>query len=309
MKRTQTNAAYVIAFAVVLSILAEERAIAQENQTTVDEKCAGPVYTAKEVTHQVRITHKPEVGFTEEARANGVSGTVSVSAVLCGSGRVIDIQVLRGLPYGMTEIVIGSVRHVTFTPAEKDGHRVSQQARFVHHFNTYGGKFIAPDAQQNRLLVEDLMVEGNRRLRDDEIIKHIRTRHGEVYNAEQVQRDLQALLNLSLFDTTQTRVATERGVRGGVIVIFYVKELPIIRDITFTGLKGVTMEEVLKALCQSDSGICKERPFNPAQVIKAKAVIRKLLAARGWLDATVEVQVDELSQVSVALGFVINARK
>src|SRR5437763_9459864 len=76
-------------------------------------------------------------------------------------------------------------------------------------------------SSQQQRLVERVDVEGNRRLRDEDIIYHIQTRAGDPYNPAQVQRDLQALLNLPFFDKTETRVATQPGEKGGVVVIFY----------------------------------------------------------------------------------------
>src|SRR6185369_7639184 len=89
-----------------------------------------------------------------------------------------------------------------------------------------------PPPQQQRI-VENVDIIGNRRLRKDDILYYIQTRPGDPYSVEQVQRDYQTLLSLTFFDKTATRVLTENGPRGGVNIIFAVKELPIIRDLTF----------------------------------------------------------------------------
>ena len=70
-------------------------------------------------------------------------------------------------------------------------------------------------AQQTQRLVESVAITGNRRLRQDDIIYYVQTRPGDPFNQEQVQRDLQAILNLGFFDKTATRVLTEDGARGG----------------------------------------------------------------------------------------------
>src|SRR5919107_4842824 len=62
-----------------------------------------------------------------------------------------------------------------------------------------------PSSQQQKL-VEDVQVEGNRRQRDEDVLYHIQTRKGDVYNPAQVERDLQAFLNPPFFDKTETRV-------------------------------------------------------------------------------------------------------
>ncbi len=244
--------------------------------------------------------------------------------MLCHTGRVTDIQVLKSLPHGLTETSVAAASRAEFTPAEKDGRQVATHIRFEYNFNTVGDGALArpgdsdnnhfpasPSDKYNNRLVEEVLIEGNRRLRDEDIYANIRTRPGDPFNVEQVQRDLQAMLDMSFFDKTETRVAVEEGPRGGVRVVFYVKELPIIRDLTFTfeGLRGVTESEVLGALRESRVNVCKECPYDPAQIARAKEVIRKLLAARGWPEATVDVRVDELSQVSVTLTFVIEERR
>src|SRR5207302_3272420 len=101
-------------------------------------------------------------------------------------------------------------------------------------------------AQQPPRVVENVDVIGNRRLRKDDIIYYIQTRTGDTYNPAQVERDLQTILALGFFDKTETRVTIEDGPRGGVIVTFNVKELPIVRDIQFEGLHSVTESDVLK---------------------------------------------------------------
>src|SRR2546423_3195887 len=157
-------------------------------------------------------------------------------------------------------------------------------------------------AQQQRL-VERVDVEGNRGLRDEDIVYHIQTRAGDVYNAAQVQRDLQALLNLPFFDKTETRVATQEGTKGGVVVIFYVKELPVIRDLTFKGLKSVGEADVLKAFREQRVGVSKESTFDPVKVNNARRVIKELLSEHGHPNATVDANSEEISQTSIALTF------
>src|SRR5207237_4085808 len=158
-------------------------------------------------------------------------------------------------------------------------------------------------SNQQQKLVERVDVEGNRRLRDEDILYHIQTRAGDPYNPAQVQRDLQALLNLPFFDKTETRVATQPGEKGGIVVIFYVKELPVIRDLTFKGLKSVAEADVLKAFREQRVGVSKEATYDPVKVNNARRVIKELLAEHGHPNATVDVNEEEISQTSRALTF------
>ena len=161
-----------------------------------------------------------------------------------------------------------------------------------------------PPAAPTQKLVEDVQVEGNRRMSDEGVLYYVQTRPGDPYNPEQVQRDLQALLALPFFDKTKTSVsANEQGPRGGVVIIFTVEELPVIRDLTFPGMKSVSEADVLKAFRENRVGVSKEATFDPVKAKSAERAIKELLAAKGHPNATVTTEVEQVSAQSVALAF------
>src|SRR5436190_17121651 len=156
---------------------------------------------------------------------------------------------------------------------------------------------IAAPAQQ---VVESVDIQGNRRLRDEDLFYYIKTRPGDVYDPAALERDLKELLSLNFFDKTKTRVLTEDGVRGGVNVIFEVRELPIIRDLQFKGSKAITESDILKKFREDRVGISKEAVFDPVKTNAAKRTLREMLAAKGYPNAKITLQVDEVSATSVA---------
>src|SRR4030095_6040490 len=155
-------------------------------------------------------------------------------------------------------------------------------------------------------IVESVDIIGNRRLRKDDILYYVQTRPGDPYNVDQVERDYQTLLSLTFFDKTATRVLTENGPRGGVNIIFEVRELPIIRDLQFDGLKSVQESDVLKAFRERRVGVSKESIYDPVKVRNAMRVIKELLSDSGHPDATVDERTEEVSATSLAITFVVN---
>jgi outer membrane protein insertion porin family len=155
-------------------------------------------------------------------------------------------------------------------------------------------------------LVESVDIIGNRRLRKDDILYYIQTRPGDPFSEAQVQRDYQTLLSLTFFDKTATRVFTENGPRGGVNVVFEVKELPIIRDLTFEGLKSVQESDVLKAFRERRVGVSKENIYDPVKIRAAQRTIKELLSAGGHPNAVVDVETEEVSATSLAVNFKID---
>lgn len=159
---------------------------------------------------------------------------------------------------------------------------------------------------QQQRVVEDVVFQGNRRNRTADLLYYVQTRQGDVYNEAQVQRDFRALMDLGFFNRTESRVETEEGPRGGVIVTFVVKELPIIRDLQFEGLSSVSESDVLKAFRERRIGIQKENISDPVKLNNAVRVLKELLAAKGHPNATVEVRRDEVSATSEAVTFVVH---
>lgn len=171
---------------------------------------------------------------------------------------------------------------------------------FISVFN------VKSQVQQQQQIVEEVDIQGNRRLRDEDLLYYIRTRPGDVLDPKLLERDLKELLSLNFFDKIATRVLIEEGTRGGVRVIFEVKELPIIRDLRFEGTKAISEADILKTFREKRVGISKEAVFDPVKVNTAKRVIREMLAARGYPNANVTEIVDEVSATSVALTFKID---
>ena len=155
-------------------------------------------------------------------------------------------------------------------------------------------------------IVENVDIQGNRRLRDDDLLYYIKTRSGDTYDPAALERDLRELLSLNFFDKTATRVITTEGVRGGVNVIFEVRELPIIRDLQFTGSKAITESDILKAFREQRVGISKEAVYDPVKARNATRILRELLASKGYPNASVEVKEEEVSATSIALTFDVN---
>jgi len=217
-------------FSIVVTLLMtfgfDAVAIAQGSKIIVnDEKCYGRIYEPKEVTQRPKFGPGTSPDLTAEALSHGVRGRVVLSAVLCRTGKITDIKVVEGLPFGMTERVIEAARQIKFEPAEKGGRRVSEVIRLEYNFGYVGER--RPPAQEPTAgrLIETVEISGLRSRSSREIFAHLKTRPGEPYRQEQVMADLQSLLALGFFDPKETKVRIEEGTRGGINVVFELAEL------------------------------------------------------------------------------------
>jgi outer membrane protein insertion porin family len=153
------------------------------------------------------------------------------------------------------------------------------------------------------VVVEEVEIRGNRRIPRESILYYVQSKPGDRYDLGLAQRDLQAIIQMGLFDPLATKLFVEDGPRGGRIVIFQVKEYPIIRDLQYRGLKSATESEVLTRFKERRVQVSKESQFDPAKANGARIVMRELLAEKGHPDANVSVEVEDISATTVALIF------
>jgi len=91
-------------------------------------------------TRAVIIKHKPLPEYTQSARVNRIAGKVILKMVLSASGEVQNINVVEGLPFGLTGEAIEPARRIEFEPAiHRDGRLLSQWIHVEYVFTSSGG--------------------------------------------------------------------------------------------------------------------------------------------------------------------------
>jgi TonB family protein len=84
-----------------------------------------------------KILYKEKAQYTQEAKDNKVEGQVVLNVVFGSDGQLGDIEVIRGLPHGLTEKAIMAAKQIRFEPAVKDGQPVSVRGNLEFMFNLY----------------------------------------------------------------------------------------------------------------------------------------------------------------------------
>ena len=73
------------------------------------------------------------------------------------------------------------------------------------------------------------------------------SRSGDIYDSEVVQRDAQALRDTGYFDEVHVRVEDDPDTPKGKIVAFVVEERPVIRRITYQGIRSINEAGIINA--------------------------------------------------------------
>ena len=127
---------YLLSLLIGLSISwPADAGLLQEPSGEQAEQKEEKIYTAKEVTRRAVIKSKPAPEYTDEARANGFEGEITVRMVLASSGKGTHVSPMNELPYGLTEEAIKAARRIKFEPALKDGKPVSIYAVINYRFS------------------------------------------------------------------------------------------------------------------------------------------------------------------------------
>ena len=95
------------------------------------------IYTSKEVDQKLQIFRKPTPSYPRGARKYNARGFVILRAILAADETVKHIEVITGLPHGLSESAIDAARQIKFKPAMKDGKPVSSWVELVYQFRVY----------------------------------------------------------------------------------------------------------------------------------------------------------------------------
>jgi outer membrane protein insertion porin family len=84
-------------------------------------------------------------------------------------------------------------------------------------------------------------VQGNRRIESATILAKIKTREGSTFDPARLREDIRTLYQLGHFEDVQVRT---EGFEQGLKVIFWVKEKPLIREISYEGMDELSAESI-----------------------------------------------------------------
>ncbi len=102
--------------------------LSPKRQATVQALRVGSGVTAP------MLLHKLEPSYSVEARAAKVQGTVVLSVVIGTDGTAYDVQLRKGVGYGLDEQALDAITQWTFKPGMRDGMAVPVQASIEVNF-------------------------------------------------------------------------------------------------------------------------------------------------------------------------------
>ncbi|HKB89089.1 MAG TPA: outer membrane protein assembly factor BamA [Opitutaceae bacterium] len=137
------------------------------------------------------------------------------------------------------------------------------------------------EAPQTTAVIQRIDFIGNRRVRNDTLKARIFSRENDAYNEETLRRDFQALWNTQFFEDIKMRVEDSSDRANAKIIIFEVKERPIIRRIRYDNIHSISESDILDRFKERKVGLTVESQFDPTKIKKAEVVMKELLGEHG----------------------------
>ena len=122
--------------------------------------------------------------------------------------------------------------------------------------------------------IEQILIRGNRRIPEDTIRFYIQSRVGEPFDEVRLGRDLRELYKARFFENIEIQ---ERDGDTGKIVIFVLKEKPLIRGIEYSGNKSFTESDIRDAFKRNKIELAVNSSYDPSSIKAAEQVLRELM--------------------------------
>ena len=153
-------------------------------------------------------------------------------------------------------------------------------------------------------IVERVDIRGNRRIPEDTIRASIvQIRPGEPYDETKVEFDLRSLYRTNYFENLEVQ---EQDGDIGKIVIFVVREKPLIRSIEYIGNKSFNESDILDAFKEKKLGLTVDSQYDPVKVKMAERLLRELMIQSGKPLGSVHSEVEPFPPYSVRVRFVVD---
>src|SRR5262245_1998721 len=163
--------------------------------------------------------------------------------------------------------------------------------------------FLSSDPQNSLrpAVIERIDFVGNRRVRTDTLKARIFSRENDPYNEETLRRDFQALWNTQFFEDVKLSVEDSPGRPNAKIIVFEVRERPIIRRIRYENIHSVSESDILDRVKERKVGLTVESQFDPTKIKKAEVVIKELLGEHGRQFAKVTPQYERIASSNAVI--------
>lgn len=157
------------------------------------------------------------------------------------------------------------------------------------------------DLQSKNDTIVQIKVEGNRRVETELVRLKIGTKVGSTLSTTSVREDVKEIYSLGSFEDVTAEIdRTENG----VILVYRVKEKPIIADLRITGNDDVKSDDILEVITVQEGRI-----IDLNKVKKSQEIIGELYSEQGLVGTVVDYDIEPEGDGTVSVTFEIQEGK
>jgi len=149
--------------------------------------------------------------------------------------------------------------------------------------------------------VEQIIVLGLGRMDIKGFLWLLDIAEGDPYDEVKIRRQFHVLWDKHLFE--DITIETETGPEGGKVLVIKIRERPVLASVSYEKNKELTQTEIEDHFKERDIELRMGQALDLGEVFFAESAIRDLFARKGFLDATVESKITEVTTTSRALEF------
>ncbi len=146
---------------------------------------------------------------------------------------------------------------------------------------------------QDRRIVKEIVVVGNRRVQRDVILSEIKSKVGQPLDRELLKEDVKALWRLGNFLDVRADV---KETPEGVILTFVVLEKPVIKELVISGHERIERDEIEEVLKLKEGDF-----FDPEDLSRGVEAVKKLYHSKGYYGVEISSEVEEAPENQVVV--------
>lgn len=173
---------------------------------------------------------------------------------------------------------------------------VAQQTDTVENTQIEEGDLSSKDNQ-----IIQIKVEGNRRVEVELIQLNISSKVGEPLSTAAVREDVKKIYGLRSFEDVTAEIDRTPD---GIILIYKVKEKPIVADLRIRGNKDIKSDEILEVITVREGRI-----IDLNNVKKSQEIIGQLYSEKGLVGTVVDYEIEPEGDGTVSVTFDIKEGK
>jgi outer membrane protein insertion porin family len=157
---------------------------------------------------------------------------------------------------------------------------------------------LAPASARAAAVIEDVRIEGNRRVEPAAIRNAITARKGTPYDPKKIQADVRALMKLGLFSDV---IVEREGKPDAPVVVFRVVERPALHEWRVEGNEELSKKDVEETVTLKPGQL-----VDPAAVQRDVKKLQEKYVEKGYFLAEVTSRVEEKPDSQVDVVFLVN---